>query len=118
LMHDVGTLPRRMPPAIREWTFGEWRRRGAAVGIRVEALQDPLYYVIKHEKIFKRASQRPVCSRRWYGETHKRCGRAAYFWGAVVKFEETRLNLCRDCGRYLRRRGQLLDDLHRTAPAA
>ena len=46
-------LPQETPFPLLHWDLAEWNRQGAAVGIQVVALQEPLYYFIKLNAILK-----------------------------------------------------------------
>ena len=111
----VGLIPfiRRWPcPPVLRWSFGEWHARGQAVGLRVMPLQPPLYYYKTAGKIFERNLNRSYC-------TMRRCGKPAVFLGAMVKGEDRRQDVCRDCGSKLVKRGRMQEDnLVRERPAA
>ena len=75
-------------------------------------LQSPLYYYKAAGKIFERNMHRSYCTMRG-------CGKSAVFFGALMKCEEHRRDVCGDCGRKLVKRGRMhRDSLVRMLPAA
>ena len=111
----VGLIPfiRRWPcPPVLRWSFGEWHARARAVGLRVVPLQSPLYYYKAAGKISERNMNRSYCTMRG-------CGKSAVFFGAVMKGEDHRRDVCGDCGNKLVKRGRMHgDSLARMLPAA
>ena len=103
-MLPVGNLPMRGSTLyqLHTWTFGEWARQGMLVGLTIEPLQDPLYYKLMADQIYKLSE--PVALTRC---SLGRCGRAAVHYGCQLQKRALRLDLCRGCFMSNRKRGMI-----------